>query len=204
MQSAGSAFRSCLRQVQSRSFSVSTACQLPRNVKHLNLQPRIPSEDQLLRPTSEKIQYPFYPPPRQRTPEERLEQRRLPKRTLAEIRGAPLPTSFKYAAEELAHQNPEPITDIGHYNYKYYQVSLERGLIGLSKKTRDFVRALGLRHRHHVVWLRVGPRSAGAILKIRELLKVDLVNEIPKRVKAPSGYKKLGNIIGSLQGIHGL
>ncbi|KAI8913485.1 hypothetical protein EDD86DRAFT_180245, partial [Gorgonomyces haynaldii] len=55
----------------------------------------------------------------------------------------------------------------------YYQITLKKGIIGLNKHTKKVVEALGLR-RHQVIWRLVSPRSAGQVLKIKELVDVQL------------------------------
>ncbi|KAI9008329.1 hypothetical protein BC832DRAFT_523919, partial [Gaertneriomyces semiglobifer] len=56
----------------------------------------------------------------------------------------------------------------------YYEISLVRSQLGLPKATRHILQSMGLHKRHQVVWRAVGPRSAGQILKVRELVKVRL------------------------------
>ncbi|KAI8899550.1 hypothetical protein BC833DRAFT_519781, partial [Globomyces pollinis-pini] len=56
----------------------------------------------------------------------------------------------------------------------YYQITLRRGLMGLPATTKHIVQSLGLHKRHQVVWRLVSPRSAGQILKIKELVHVSL------------------------------
>jgi hypothetical protein len=41
----------------------------------------------------------------------------------------------------------------------------------------------------------VSPRSAGQILKIKELISVRLVNEIPVKQAWPTGFKKVGSFL---------
>jgi ribosomal protein L30/L7E len=82
-----------------------------------------------------------------------------------------------------------------HYPYRYYEITLRRGVLGLPARTRHIVQSLGLLKRHQVVWRLVSPRSAGQILKIKELVSVRLVNEIPAKQPWPTGFKKIGNLL---------
>ncbi|KAI8823137.1 uncharacterized protein EV422DRAFT_483369, partial [Fimicolochytrium jonesii] len=56
----------------------------------------------------------------------------------------------------------------------YYEITLRRGLNGLSKHTKKHAQAVGLLRRHQVVWRAVGPRAAGHVLRLRELVDVKL------------------------------
>ncbi|KAI8924676.1 hypothetical protein BC831DRAFT_387830, partial [Entophlyctis helioformis] len=56
----------------------------------------------------------------------------------------------------------------------FFEITLRRGLFGLPQTTRTVVSALGLSKRHQVVWRLVGPRSAGQLLKVKELVTVRL------------------------------
>ncbi|KAJ3287159.1 hypothetical protein HK104_008731 [Borealophlyctis nickersoniae] len=93
---------------------------------------------------------------------------------------------------------PLPESERGKYGYpyRYYEVHLKKGLIGLPWQTRKKVKEIGFRHRNDVIWRRVNPISAGHILRIRDLVSVRLVNEIPGPVVIPKGFKKVGNMLG--------
>lgn len=114
--------------------------------------------------------------------------------------GAPvLPTTFPAGVTEKSYkqallQDDEPIREPGVYPYKYYQVSLVRGVIGLPEKTRKIVKRLGLTKRMRVVYAPVGVRAAKQILAIKELVRVRLVNTIPQKVPTPSGYRKIDSV----------
>ncbi|KAI9354826.1 hypothetical protein DFJ73DRAFT_826511 [Zopfochytrium polystomum] len=81
--------------------------------------------------------------------------------------------------------------------YRYYQVTLRRGTNGLPGKTVASVRELGLTTRHQVVWVRVTQKNAGLIMKVKELVDVRLVNQIPPKRPIPLGYKKVGSALGT-------
>ena len=81
-------------------------------------------------------------------------------------------------------------------NAKYYQIVLMRGFLGLPPWTRNVIKGLGLTKRHQVVWQPISPAVAGMILKIKELVRVDLVDSIPSKPKLPLGYTVIGNAIG--------
>ncbi|KAI9352677.1 hypothetical protein BDR26DRAFT_849676 [Obelidium mucronatum] len=64
-----------------------------------------------------------------------------------------------------ADPTPLPISETNKYPFKYYQISLRRGLYGIEKDVKKCVNALGLHGRHEVVWRAVNPHNAGLILK---------------------------------------
>jgi large subunit ribosomal protein L30 len=80
---------------------------------------------------------------------------------------------------------------------KYYQITLMRGMIGLPQSTRKIVRTLGLTKRHQIVWQPITSSVAGMILKLKELVRVELVHNIPSKKTVPVGYIKIGNALGT-------
>lgn len=56
----------------------------------------------------------------------------------------------------------------------YYKITLVRSLIGTPKATRAIVKTLGLGKRGSTVYRRVTPAIAGSILKVKELVDVEL------------------------------
>ncbi|OTA58040.1 putative 50S ribosomal protein L30 [Hypoxylon sp. EC38] len=54
----------------------------------------------------------------------------------------------------------------------FFRVTLHRSAIGLPRRTRGVLAALGLRKRSQTVFHPVSPQSAGMILKVKELVKV--------------------------------
>jgi ribosomal protein L30 len=82
---------------------------------------------------------------------------------------------------------------------KYYQITLMRGMIGLPESTRKIIRTLGLTKRHQIVWQPITSSIAGMILKLKELVRVELVADIPPKKTVPVGYVKIGNALGTFQ-----
>ncbi len=58
----------------------------------------------------------------------------------------------------------------------YFRITLHRSFIGLPKRTRDILAALGLHRRGQIVFQAVGAQSAGMIMKVKELVKVEEVD----------------------------
>ncbi|KAK7206249.1 hypothetical protein BZA70DRAFT_266570 [Myxozyma melibiosi] len=75
-----------------------------------------------------------------------------------------------------------------------FRITLVRSAIGLPKKTNNFLKTLGLTHRGAVRYKPVTPSSAGLILRVKELVKVDVVDRKLTREqhnatqKSNSGY----------------
>jgi len=84
------------------------------------------------------------------------------------------------------------------YPFKYYEITLLRSTIGLPKSTRERVKALGLHKKGKTVYREVNPKSAGQILLLRELLRVNLVNEIKSKRKITLGYSLQGHLNGGV------
>ncbi|GAW20792.1 hypothetical protein ANO14919_103030 [Xylariales sp. No.14919] len=59
----------------------------------------------------------------------------------------------------------------------YFRITLHRSAIGLPRRTRGVLAALGLRKRTQTVFQPVTPDAAGMILKVKELV---LVQEVPE------------------------
>ena len=59
----------------------------------------------------------------------------------------------------------------------FFRITLMRSAIGLPKKTRGVLNALGLRRRSATVFLPVNASTAGQILKVKELIAVSEVEE---------------------------
>ncbi|KAJ3121885.1 39S ribosomal protein L33, mitochondrial [Nowakowskiella sp. JEL0407] len=112
-----------------------------------------------------------------------------------------LPTSFKYSPPLPTFPSlsalPPPIakTHEHPFNYKYYQVTLHRGTFGLPESTKRVLNALGLTRRHLVVYLPVNNKTAGSILKVKELVRVECCNELPPVVNVPKGFKVVGSAV---------
>lgn len=80
---------------------------------------------------------------------------------------------------------------------KFFKVKLYRGFIGLPEKYREWARTLGLRKRGQTNYVPVMPETMGAIIKLKELLKVDLVDEKPDYINPvyPKGYEVIDNYL---------
>lgn len=59
----------------------------------------------------------------------------------------------------------------------YFRITLHRSSIGLPERTRGVLRALGLRRRAQTVFQPVSRQSAGMILKVKEIVRVEEVAE---------------------------
>lgn len=59
----------------------------------------------------------------------------------------------------------------------YFRITLHRSAIGLPQRTRGVLAALGLRKRSQTVFQPVTPDAAGMILKVKELVQVQEVDE---------------------------
>lgn len=79
-----------------------------------------------------------------------------------------------------------------------FQVKLYRSVVGLSAKTREAAKALGFRRTNQTVYVHVNPYTVGNLVKIKELVKVQLidVSQVPPKnyLKTPCGYKVIGNL----------
>ena len=164
-------------------------------------QPSTPTLESLNQPMIPAKKYPYFYPKKDLAPHIRLSQPKKEKRYLTQVETArPLPDtfpatkSFKDYKQKPLMCEPLPEGEY-HYPYRYYEICLRRGLIGLPKKTREIVNALGLHTRHQVVWRLVSPRSAGQILRVKELVHVRLVNEIPEKPKYPKGFTKVASFV---------
>jgi len=58
----------------------------------------------------------------------------------------------------------------------FFRITLHRSAIGLPEATRGVLKALGLRRRCQTVFHAVGPDSAGMIMKVKELVRVEEVD----------------------------
>ncbi|KAL2179815.1 mitochondrial 54S ribosomal protein uL30m [Thermothelomyces heterothallicus CBS 202.75] len=58
----------------------------------------------------------------------------------------------------------------------YFRITLHRSAIGLPKRTRGVLAALGLHRRGQIVFHPVSAQFAGMIMKVKELVKVEEVD----------------------------
>ena len=68
------------------------------------------------------------------------------------------------------------------FTMSYFRITLIRSAIGLPKKTRGVLVALGLRKRMRTVFHPVSPDVAGQIMKVKELVAV---SEVEKAMTTP-------------------
>ncbi|KAK5631324.1 hypothetical protein RRF57_007038 [Xylaria bambusicola] len=59
----------------------------------------------------------------------------------------------------------------------YFRITLHRSAIGLPQRTRGVLAALGLRKRNQTVFQPVTPDAAGMIMKVKELVLVQEVDQ---------------------------
>ncbi|RUS33553.1 hypothetical protein BC938DRAFT_471113 [Jimgerdemannia flammicorona] len=77
----------------------------------------------------------------------------------------------------------------------FYKVTLKRSTIGLASTYRAATRTLRLNRLHQTVYHPISPTAAGLILKLKELLKVEIVKRVPTREEEraerspPKGYR---------------
>lgn len=111
----------------------------------------------------------------------------------------PLPTTFSPSQTLANFYETKPVqaltNDAAYFPYKYYKITLMRGLIGLPASVKNTCRDLGLLRRFQITFRLVDAKHAGLILKVKELVKLELVNEIPVVKAHPVGFKKEGSMI---------
>jgi ribosomal protein L30/L7E len=81
---------------------------------------------------------------------------------------------------------------------KILKVKLFRGFIGLPAAAKEHARCIGLTKRFQTVYLRPAPELIGNLLKIKELVKVELVDQFPPQQAGPiysKGYKVTGTFL---------
>ncbi len=59
----------------------------------------------------------------------------------------------------------------------WFRITLHRSAIGLPQRTRGVLMALGLRRRSQTVFHPVSPQFAGMIMRVKELVKVEEVDQ---------------------------
>ncbi|KKA29344.1 hypothetical protein TD95_001935 [Thielaviopsis punctulata] len=84
----------------------------------------------------------------------------------------------------------------------FFQITLRRSAIGLPKRTRGVLAALGLRKREQTVFHPTAPEFVGMLMKVKELVAVKevpraLSREEVKAARTPEkGFVKIGNVRG--------
>jgi ribosomal protein L30 len=82
----------------------------------------------------------------------------------------------------------------------FFRVTLHRSAIGLPKRTRGVLAALGLRRRCQIVFHRVSPDSAGMIFRVKELVRVEEVPDALSKAEVKAertpdrGFEMEGNV----------
>lgn len=59
----------------------------------------------------------------------------------------------------------------------YFRITLQRSAIGLPRRSTDVLKALGLKKRSCTVFHRVSPSVAGQIMRVKELVSVEEVQQ---------------------------
>lgn len=59
----------------------------------------------------------------------------------------------------------------------FFRITLTRSAIGLPRRTTDVLKALGLKKRMNTVFYPVSPSVAGQIMKVKELVEVQEVDQ---------------------------
>lgn len=80
----------------------------------------------------------------------------------------------------------------------YYRITLKRSVIGLPEETRAATKTLGLFRLHQTTYKPVNAGNAGLILKLKELVKVELTDHIPTKEQLSANKPARGySVIGS-------
>ncbi|KAJ3723021.1 hypothetical protein C8R42DRAFT_541638, partial [Lentinula raphanica] len=62
-------------------------------------------------------------------------------------------------------------------NTTHYKITLQRSAISLGSRIQDTLTSLGIHRRFQTVYHRHGPEAAGKILRVKELVHVENVEE---------------------------
>lgn len=71
----------------------------------------------------------------------------------------------------------------------YYKITQVRSTIGLPPIVRKNMEALGLKKRNHIKYQKVSPSTAHRLVKVKEIVKVELVDE-PKTPQQLAAERK--------------
>ncbi|KAI8323050.1 hypothetical protein GQ54DRAFT_244200, partial [Martensiomyces pterosporus] len=75
----------------------------------------------------------------------------------------------------------------------FWKITLNRSPLGLPPKTRKNAIALGLKRRGHVAYRPISNELAGMVIKLKEIVKVELVDKVESlRTRAPDGFEVVG------------
>ncbi|OZJ04251.1 hypothetical protein BZG36_02486 [Bifiguratus adelaidae] len=92
---------------------------------------------------------------------------------------------------------------LGQEAGQYFKITQMRSAIGLDQSIRATARSLGIHRLHKPVYHPVNATTAGYILKLKELVHVETVSDIPQRSaekaarKPERGYTVIGNALKS-------
>ncbi|KAI9276624.1 hypothetical protein BY458DRAFT_433449 [Sporodiniella umbellata] len=80
---------------------------------------------------------------------------------------------------------------------QYYKITLKRSAIGLPEDIRGASKTLGLFRLHQTTYKPVNAGNAGLILKLKELVKVELLDSLPTNAELSAnrparGYSVVG------------
>ncbi|KAJ1646362.1 hypothetical protein LPJ64_002161 [Coemansia asiatica] len=88
-----------------------------------------------------------------------------------------------------------PRTPAPNEQGKFWKLTLKRSTIGLPPKTRSNALALGLKRRGHVVYRPICNEIAGIVLKLKEVVGIELVDRVePLKVRAADGFDVIGRM----------
>ncbi|KAJ2714456.1 hypothetical protein H4R19_001722 [Coemansia spiralis] len=78
---------------------------------------------------------------------------------------------------------------------KLWKITLRRSPIGLHPRIRENARVLGLTRCGHAVYRPITNELAGIIIKVKEIVKVELVERAtPLKQPAPNGFQVIGRL----------
>ncbi|KAJ2707501.1 hypothetical protein FB645_000677 [Coemansia sp. IMI 203386] len=111
-------------------------------------------------------------------------------RCIFQTKSVASPLTFVRHSSNLVQKTPTP-NEMG----KFWKITLNRSTIGLPPKTRSNADALGLKRRGHVVYKPINNEVAGIVLKLKEVVKLELVDKVePLHVKAKDGFEVIGRM----------
>lgn len=77
----------------------------------------------------------------------------------------------------LSQPHPTHMLTTSQVTMSFFRITLTRSGIGLPRRTRGVLEALGLRYRMQTVFYPVTPDVAGQIMKVKELVSVREVDK---------------------------
>ncbi len=106
-------------------------------------------------------------------------------------------TILSFVKRGLSTSIPSIVQSADPTTKKFFKVKLCRGFIGLPKVYKEWAKTLGLRKRGQTNYVPVMPETMGAIIKLKELLKVDLADDKPEHINPvyPEGYRVIDDYL---------